>query len=131
MNKKIRKQAQELEEKLNDPEVIKVLKKHLDAIQEIVGLEPKVDFMLTGEDDEFNERLSEDYEGYDDFIVDDGALTVGELSDLLNHESRDLKLVIDPIKLKNGLNSVLDVFTTTFEDDKLVMVFSVDDENSD
>jgi len=117
-------------ERLSDKSVKKELHDSIKKIEEIYGYPIDIALIVADLDDPlgvdtFNEdsyNYSMDM-NYDEMLKkpSDETMKLSELKKFLSEEDPDLKICIDPIYLKQGINEIRNVLLTTY-DDKVIIV---------
>lgn len=104
-----------------NPELQDEIEKHILAIQEIFEHPIEVNLIYG---DEIFDDYDEDGELFEDLENVDlsKSMTINEFIDFLSKEKEgNLKIAIDPIYLKKGINEITNVLITTY-DDKAIIV---------
>jgi hypothetical protein len=117
-------------ERLSDKSVKKELYDSIKKIEEIYGYPIDIALIITDMDsqlgiDTYNEdsyNYSMDM-NYGDMLKkpDDETMKLSEFRKFLSEEDPDLKICIDPIYLKEGINEIGNVLLTTY-DNKVIIV---------
>lgn len=118
MGKNVDKILKEIQEKLEaHPELREEIKELVNRIEEIFETNVEINIVANEDVDGYLEVFNE----YSKENLEYDAMTLNQLIDYLNTEEGDLKVSIDPLYLKEGINEINNVILTTLGD-KVVIV---------
>ena len=108
----------EIQRRINEPKNKKKIDTFLEKMSVELGCEVELSFNAYPEVDDYDE-----YMGTEDFIIPRETITMklGEFIDHITKESREYKMYIDPIYMKQGVNEINDVLITTVKDSVIVV----------
>lgn len=119
MNEEFEKMINDLIDKLDkNPKIKEKINENIEEIEKLLGFNVEMSIQFSPEADEYKKI----FEGYDEDDLDfDESMTLNMFLDFIKEEDGDLEVVIDPLHLKNGMNSINNLIVTTYEN-KLVLV---------
>lgn len=119
MNEEFEKMMNDLMDKLDkNPKIKEKINENIEEIEKLLGFNVEMSIQFSPEADEYKKI----FEGYDEDDLDfDESMTLNMFLDFIKEEDGDLEVVIDPLHLKNGMNSINNLIVTTYEN-KLVLV---------
>ncbi len=115
----IKKKFEEVNKKLNNPKISKKVDDYLKKISALVDCNVELNFSISPHGEDYSEiQDSEDY-----IIPEETTMTLIEFIDHIvgKETDNDLKIYIDPIYLKKGVNEIVDLLITTL-DDRIILV---------
>jgi hypothetical protein len=113
-----RQKYEEVQEKLNDPEINRKVENHLKKISKLVDCGVELNFVVMPHVENYEEiQDSDDYE-----IPDQPTMKLRDFITHLQSESGDMDVYVDPIYLKKGVNQIIDILITTTDSKKMIVV---------
>ena len=108
----------EIEIKLNEPKMKSKVDKILKELSTELDCVVKFNFNVHPEIEEYEEHVNGEA-----FIIPRNVtpMRLGDFIDHLAQEDRDFKMYIDPLYMKEGVNEINDVLTTTVNDAIIVV----------
>lgn len=104
----------EIEDKLEkNPELKDEIQKNVENIEKILGYQIDVSVVYMQGLDEYDEIMQKTNIDLD---IDEEPMRLQDFIDFIGEEDRELKVIIDPLYMKNGLNKISNVITTTLDD---------------
>ena len=121
MDRKYEDLVKGIDERMSDPKLKKKVNDAVRVIEEI--FEAQIDISLV-----YTIGLEEYKDIYDNYDLDElkkkpkkEVMTVKEFISCFDGESEDLKITMDGIYLKKGLNDINNMYVTTLDDNKIII----------
>ena len=112
------RRIKEIDRKLNEPKKSKEIDDFLLKLSKEMKCDFKLVYEVFPESDDYEARLEA---GLLDVPRDYPTLTLGEFLKHLNTEDHDIKVYLDPLYLKEGVNAINNVLTTTAGEDAMII----------
>ena len=124
-NEELNNLLKKIEKKLeNNPELREEIAFHIERMEEIFETNVEVYVVHSFGEDQYRDV----FENYSDDDLNYESMTLGVFIDILKQEDKNLKVSIDPIYLKKGINSIEGVLLTTLNDKLIIVPTSKKDE---
>jgi len=118
-----------LQKKLRDPKISKQMDTLAEELGKTIDGEVSINITIMEHSTELD-RYEELYEGYKNYDFEDyeKTMTLDKFINFIDLDNKELKLFIDPLHLKKGLNRINNVIALEHEDKLIIVPKTFEDE---